>query len=96
MFFFVPFCGFTESFLVKIYQFHRRHGGFKSLVPQFHAGAIDSLIDRVGRDDAEYYRKSGGQCCMRNSVRHFARDVIEMRSLTTDNSTETNDCIKLT
>src|SRR5215216_1309895 len=85
-----------ECFLVKIYQLHRRHGGFEPFVAKLHPRTIDSLIDCVGSDDAEDDRQAGCQRCMRNSARHFARDVIEMRRLAANDRTETNDCIKLT
>src|ERR1051325_5096841 len=89
------FAALLKSFLVKIYQFHRRHGGFKTLVSQLHSRAIDCLIDRVSSDDTEYYRNSRCQSSMRNSVRDFTGNVIKMRRLSANDRAETNDCVKL-
>ena len=58
-----------ESFLVKIYQFHRRRGGFKTLVSQLDAGAIDCLVHRVGSYDPENNRHSSFQSRLRDIPR---------------------------
>ncbi len=80
-----------KDFLIKIRQFHRRRGGFKSLVTQLDASTINRLINRVCSYNSENYRHSCLQTCLANSSGDFRSDVFEMRSLTADDCAQAND-----
>src|SRR5919106_5717951 len=80
---------------VKIIQLHRRHGGFKPLVAELHTGTVDSLVDCIGGDDAENDRQSTLEACLGDTARDLVRNIVEVWGLTTNNRTQTDDCIKL-
>src|SRR5687767_3377148 len=85
----------SKRFLVKIYQFHGCSSGLKSFVAQFHTRAINRLIHVVGSDDSKHHRNAGFQTRLSNTARHFIRNVLEVRSLTANNSSYANNGIKL-
>ena len=84
-----------KNFLVKIYQFDRRGGGFKTLVTQLDSCAVDCLVNSIGSNNSKNYWHSGLQPCLRDATRYFTGDVLEVGSLTTNDCTETDDRIKL-
>jgi hypothetical protein len=84
-----------ECFPVKVSQLDCCHGRFEPLVAEFHSGAVDGLVNRIGGNDAEDDWQSTFQSGVRDATRNLVGDVIEVGSLTSNNSTQTDYCIKL-
>ena len=89
----LPSC-FPKAFPVKIHQLDSRRGGFKPLIPKFHASPIDRLVQRIGGDDSEHNGHAGLQACLSDATRYFRGDVIEMGSLPANDRAQTNYCFE--
>src|SRR5947209_2763884 len=77
---------FTIYVFIKIYQLDSRHCGLEPLVACFHTCAINRLLKRICRDDAVNYWNIRLHRGLRDSLRYFRSDVLEVRSLAA------NDC----
>src|SRR5882757_10898392 len=59
-----------------------------TLIAALRAGALDRLLDRVDRQDAEADRDLVRQAHVRNAAARFTSDVVEMRRRATNHATE--------
>jgi len=83
-----------ECFPVKVSQLDRGHGSLETLVAEFHSGPVDGLVNRIGSYDAEDDWHAAFQSGVRDATRDLVGDVIEVGSLTSNDSTKTNYCVK--
>ncbi len=67
--------------------------GFAAFVGLAGAGALERLLDRIGRQHAKGHRHSGRRGGGGNAVRTGGRDVFEVRCRATDQAAKTNDRI---
>ena len=86
--------GFPGDFLRQPGHFNRAECGFISLVAGFEPGAIDSLLERVAREDAEGHRYAAVELCELDTARRLGRHVIVMRGLAAQHAANANDRIK--
>src|SRR5687768_14943826 len=82
-------------FLIKIHNLDGGHGSLITLVPGFYTGPVQRLFDRIGCNNAENNRDACLQRCLCYPARGLARDVIEMRSLTTDDHPDRDDSVEV-
>ena len=73
----------------------RADRGVPAFVAGFGAGALDGLLDGVGREHAERDRHAGRHRQLRDAFRSLAGDVVEVRRGSADDRAERDDRVDL-
>src|SRR5215207_875112 len=71
----------TRHRFIKIDHLDGRHRGLEPLVPGLHPRAVYRLLQRVRGDDAVEHGHARLKRGVRDALRDFARDVLEVRRL---------------
>src|SRR5690606_33863593 len=80
---------------LEIQHLNRRQRCLFSLVPMLAAGAVFGLLDVVGGGHAEDHRFARDQVCLGDAVGYGLADIIEVRCLALDHTSEANDGVDI-
>src|SRR5690606_38924042 len=80
---------------LEIQHLNRRQRRLFSLVPMLAAGAVFGLLDVVGGEHAEDHRFARDQVCLGDAVGYGLADIIEVRCLALDHTSEANDGVDI-